>query len=112
MKIYYLQQGPCEQEEWYTYDDEYKPVCEPNPCPASEALPIPNYYFRSDEDGKCYKAGNKGYCTKKNERLQTAPGAPIPTCRSQTICYPLTIPATQECVPGNKRHYDGLCNLE
>ncbi|KAJ6645288.1 hypothetical protein Bhyg_00492 [Pseudolycoriella hygida] len=105
-------QGPCEQEEWYTYDDEYNPVCEKNPCPPSEALPISNYYFRSDENGKCYKTGSKGYCSKKNERLLTAPGAPIPTCRSQTICYPLTIPATQECVPGNKRHYDKLCNVE
>lgn len=109
---YLLKQGPCEQEEWYIYDEEYKPVCEPNSCPVSEALPISNYYFQSDEDGKCYKASSKGYCTKKRERLLTAPGAPIPTCRSQTICYPLTIPATQECVPGNKRHYDGNCNIE
>ncbi|XP_037048337.1 uncharacterized protein LOC119082794 [Bradysia coprophila] len=102
-------QGPCEQGEWYTYDNDYKPVCEMNPCPASEAIAISDYYFQSDEDGKCYKTGSRGYCSKKNERLLTAPGAPIPSCRKQTVCYPLTIPATQECVPGNRRHYDGLC---
>jgi len=105
-------QGPCEQGEWYTFDENFVPICKNNTCPESEPLPISSYHFQSPTDEKCYQAGTKGYCTKRNERLLTAPGAPIPTCRTQTVCYPLTIPATQDCVPGNKRYFDGLCDEE
>ncbi len=85
------------------------PICEPNPCPETVGLSTPSYYFKSPEDDKCYKAGSKGPCTKKGERLFTVPDDPIPRCRSQSLCPAQSIPAVQRCLPGNRRFLSGLC---
>lgn len=101
-------QGPCEQKEWYVFDENYMPICEPNPCPESIGVGTPSYYFMHYEDGKCYKAGSKGPCKKKGERLFTLPDDPIPKCRKSSLCPPQSI--QQICLPGNRRYFDGHCS--
>ena len=80
-----------------------------NPCPESVGVGIASYYFKSPEDGKCYKAGSKGPCKKNGERLFIIPDDPIPKCRKQSTCPAQTVPPMQRCIPGNKRYFDGLC---
>jgi len=103
-------QGPCEQGEWYTFNaTTLNPECKKNHCPESPGVGISKYYFENPEDGECYQTTTKGYCKNKGERLFVAPGEPIPQCRKQTICSPISIPALHECYPGNKRYQADLC---
>jgi len=102
-------QGPCEQAEWYVFDENYSPTCQPNPCPDSLALGTNAYYFKSWEDDKCYKAGSRGPCPKP-ERLYTTPDDPIPKCRRSSSCPSQSVPAQARCLPGNRRYFQGLCN--
>jgi len=103
-------QGPCEQNEWFRLNEDMtEAICEVNPCPASPSVGTPSYHFLNPTDSKCYKAGSKGPCTKRNERLHKIPTEFVPKCRSESICPPQSIPAVQRCIPGNRRWFEGLC---
>jgi hypothetical protein len=101
-------QGPCQKGEWFTFDKNLSPVCEKHTCTESPATGTIFYNFKNPADGKCYEAGTKGYC-KEGEILMMAPYEPIPECRSTNICYALSLPEEQECIPGNRRTFDGFC---
>jgi len=103
-------QGPCEQGEWFTYNDTLHPTCAKTKCPlTSLAVRTNMYYFEDPDDGECYETTTRGYCQGDGETLLPTSDDPFPKCRTHTLCFPLSTPAQQECIAGNKRHLTGLC---
>lgn len=106
-------QGPCKTGEWYTFDEKSLPICKTHPCPdfpITETDKGINFNFQNPKDSKCYEAGTQGYCGEDEGLLMIYPNEPIPVCRTTTLCYPLMVPETMQCIQGNKWHQTSNSN--